>query len=179
MTLQFQHLPTIEQLRERFVPLDTPRVLTLPDELRESLDEITSDLDLASWYLGDMQDVLDSGRANRLLRRRGIKLDRGEGLDLEPLDTLQWLLDESTKQAEMLTASLAVLLEPVRDSRTRYGLRTGILATAPYDWGRCGTPAAYQAHRRRGQDCQVCRKAVARYEADRRRPSGTVGALSL
>lgn len=179
MTLQFQHLPTVEQLRERFVPLDTPRVLTLPDELRESLDEITGDLDMASWYLGDMQDVLDSGRANRLLRRRSIKLDCGEGLDLEPLYTLQWLLEESAEQVEALTGALGVLLEPVRDSRTRYGVRTGILATAPYDWGKCGTPAAYQAHRRRGQDCQVCRKAAARYEADRRRRSGTVGALSL
>jgi len=69
----------------------------------------------------------------------------------------------------VLTGALAILLELPRNSRTRYGVKTGILVKTPLDWTKCGTPANYQAHRRRGQDaCQACRKAVARYNADRR-----------
>jgi hypothetical protein len=154
---------------------------TVPGQLADELADLKLALRLAACYLGDVETLLDDPRATRLaacrIGRRN--LDQGARLDLESLDILQWLLEEGTEQVEALTGALGVLTEPVRDSRTHYGVETGILANAPYDWGRCGTPAAYQAHRRRGQDCQACRKAAARYEAERRRCPGSVGALSL
>jgi hypothetical protein len=174
MTLQL--LPTIEQLRERFVPLDTPRVLTLPDELTEALDNVTGELEMAALWLGDIEELIGSRQAIRLMRRRWRRCYRGDEFD-PSLDLLRWVLDECTEQAETLTGALAVLLDPVRGSRTRYGKRTGVYAHTPYDWGKCGTPAGYQAHRRRGQDCEACRKAAARYEADRRRRSSSIGSL--
>jgi hypothetical protein len=36
----------------------------------------------------------------------------------------------------------------------------------------CGTPAAYWRHRRRKEDCAVCRKAVAQQRKDRYKPKG-------
>lgn len=154
---------------------------TVADQLSQALELIDGDLILAACWLNDVETLLVDPRAIRLANRRigRRNLDRGAGLDLEALDTLRWLLEEGTEQVAALTGALGVLLEPVRDSNTRYGRKTGILVRTPLDWGRCGTPANYQAHRRRGQDCEICRKAVARYEADRRRRSSTVGQLPL
>ena len=40
--------------------------------------------------------------------------------------------------------------------------------THPLDWAKCGTPANYQAHLRRGEKpCEACRKAQNRDRVDR------------
>jgi hypothetical protein len=139
---------------------------TLADDLREALAEFDDNLDGTSASVGYIFDLLDDPRATRLAACRigRCNLDRGAYLDW--LHTLRWLLDEGVEQAEALPGALAMLLEPPRSNRTRYGRKTGIFVNAPLDWTRCGTPANYRAHLRRGQDaCQACRKAIARYNA--------------
>jgi len=138
---------------------------TLADDLHRWLAEIFDRLETAACYLGDVRDAVDGARASRLARRRRSSVIT----DVAPvLELFDWFLSEGLGQVDELTYALDTLLEPPHSARTRYGRKTGVFATAPYDWSRCGTPAAYQAHRRRGQDCRACRKAVARYNADRK-----------
>ena len=148
-------------------------VATVADDLNELLTETGQHLDEATDNVGYLTRVIRSKRARRLARRRNAAIVADAAAPM--LETFDWVLAEALGQLDEVTAALGVLLEPPRSRRTRYGRKHGIYATAPYDWTKCGTPAAYQAHRRRGQDCQVCRKAVARYEADRRRRTSTVG----
>jgi hypothetical protein len=140
---------------------------TLAGDLREALDELEDGLINASTSEGYVWDLLDSTRASRIARRRGID----GSLNPEPLDTLRWLLDEGADQIEQLTRVLGPLLEPPHTGRN-YGRKYGVYVRTPLDWTRCGTPANYWCHRRRGQEaCRACKKAVARYEAGRRRKS--------
>jgi hypothetical protein len=139
---------------------------TLADDLREALGELDSSLGEASACLSYIEeDLLDSVRASRLARRRQSSVIS----DVAPvLQLFVWFLDEGLQQVEGLTEALAVLLEPPHTGRN-YGRRYGVYVRTPLDWTRCGTPANYWAHRRRGQDaCRACKKAVARYNADRR-----------
>lgn len=138
---------------------------TLADDLREVLDELSNSLDEASASVDYIeQDLLDSTRASRLARRR----ESSVLTDVAPvLRLFGWFLDEGLTQVDELTNALGPLLEPPHTGR--YGRRHGIYARTPLDWTKCGTPANYQCHRRRGQDaCQACKKAVARYNADRK-----------
>jgi hypothetical protein len=143
--------------------------ISAPDELRESLEEVTNQLEQATWSVADLCGLLDSRPVHALaVRRIGRRnIERGQGWGLEPLETLEWLQEESAEQVELLTDALGFLLEPVRTSKTRYGKRSGIFPRAPYS-GSCGSWATYQAHRRRGQDCEVCKKAAREYNASRR-----------
>jgi hypothetical protein len=147
-----------------------PQPATIADDLREALVELDDNVDRTAASVGYVFDLLDDPRATRLAARRigRHNPDRGAGLDLEPLHTLRWVLDEGADQSKVLPEVLGLLLEPLHLGR--YGRKYGIYVRTPLDWAKCGTPANYGAHRRRGQDaCRACKKAVARYEADRRR----------
>jgi hypothetical protein len=174
MTLQLHSAPVDELRRLELKLLPTP---TVADNLRVGLAEINYSLECARGNVGYISDVIRSDRARRLARRRGVAIIADTAVVLDMLDILEWVLGEALGQRYELTGALGALLEPVRTSKTRYGRRTGVFAHAPYDWGKCGTPAGYQAHRRRGQDCALCRKAATRYEADRRWRRG-IGELS-
>jgi hypothetical protein len=161
-------IETIDQLRELAAKLfqDHVPVPTVAADLNESLTETNECLELALGNVGYLTDVIRSKRARRLARRRNAAI----AADTAPvLDTFDWVLGEALDQLYELTGVLGPLLEPPRSSRTRYGRRTGIFITKALDPTRCGTPAGYRAHLRRGQDaCQPCRKAIVRYNADHR-----------
>jgi hypothetical protein len=138
---------------------------TLADDLRESLAELSDHLETADCYLGDIRDAVDSPRASRLAHRRRSPVIADTAPVLELFD---WFLSEGLGQVDELTDALGTLLEPPHTGRN-YGRKYGVYVRAPLDWTRCGTPANYWAHRRRGQDaCRACKKAVARYNAHRR-----------
>ncbi len=147
-----------------------PQPATVADDLHEALEELDDNLDRTSASVEYIFDLLDDPRATRLVacRIRRRNLDRGAGLDLESLYTLRWLLDEGMDQGKGLPEMLGLLLEPPHSGRN-YGRKHGVYATTPLDWARCGTPANYHAHRRRGQDaCRACKKAHSRYNAEHR-----------
>ncbi len=138
---------------------------TVADELHEVLVETDDCLNLVLGNIGYLTEVIRGKRARRLARRR----HAATTADTAPLlDTLDWVLSEALDQLEELTGVLVPLLEPPRGSQTRYGLQTGIFPYTPFH-GACGTPGGYQQHRRRGEDCQPCRKAACEYNAERRR----------
>jgi hypothetical protein len=167
MTLQFQPATVIGPPVYELTPVgSTPP--TVSDDLREVLRTFEYGLLAACDAVSEVGDLLDSPRATRLARRRGstVITDVGPMLQL-----LAWFVSEGREQAEQLTGVLGPLLEPPHTGRN-YGHKHGVYVRTPLDWTRCGAPANYWCHRRRGQEaCRACKKAVARYEADRRRKS--------
>jgi hypothetical protein len=166
MSIQTQPVTvTDNQLRELITRLAGPPQTTLADDLRESLTEISGNLELAAWYLGEIRETVASTRAARLARRR-----RSSAIaDVAPvLGLFGWFLDEGLGQVDELTNALGTLLEPPHSGGVRYGRLTGIFPYTPSDPSRCGTWAGYQQHRRRGEDCPVCREAARIYSAGRR-----------
>jgi hypothetical protein len=137
----------------------------MSDDLRETLDAFGCGLLAADAAVSEVGNLLDSPHASRLARRRGSTVLT----DVPPvLQLLAWFVSEGGEQLVQLTEVLGPLLEPPHTGHN-YGRKYGVYVRTPLDWTRCGTPANYHAHWRRGQEaCRACRKAHARYNAEHR-----------